>query len=138
MRWLHYLIAILVAAIISCVITIGYHYSYVKPVDGLFIDGIAENAVKIDSLTVKQETDHQQISNAVEFIVAFQGLMNKDTTGYRRLVGNAFGEVVTNFKEAEVRIKTLERRHLELLRAVAVLNKKHWDPAKAAEASGLD
>ena len=131
------MIAVLVMVLVSCGITIGYHYLYVRPVDTLISDGVVANAVKVNDLELKQEMDLKQISAAMDFIVVFQQIAQEDTQHFRGMVGKALGEVVTNFEEAEARIKTLERRHLEVLRAIAILDKKHWDPEKAAEASGL-
>jgi hypothetical protein len=116
----------------------GYHYLYVRPADNIIVENVNKNTQYAHDMAAKQEENQLQISHTIDFIVTVQGLMNKDAIGYRVKVGKAFSEVITNFTGAEERIKTLERRHLELLRAIAVLNKKHWDPAKAAEASGLE
>jgi len=135
---MRYLITVLIAVIISCGITIGYHYQYVRPVDEAIIEDAKINKQHVDDLTGKQAENHMAISNAVDFLATLQRAVLQDTIGYRTQVGKAFGEVIVNFESAQVRLKTLERRHLEVIRALAVLQKKHWDPAKAAEASGLD
>ena len=133
-----YLITILIAVIISCGITIGYHYLYVKPVDEILVKNINDNAADVHVLASKQSENQQQITEAVDFLIALQSSLLLNTVDYREKVGKAFKEVIVNFESAQARIKTLERRHLEVIRALAVLQKKHWDPAKAAEASGLD
>jgi len=119
-------------------ITIGYHYLYVKPVDKILAENIKDNAVDVHTLAGNQIANQRNISEALDFLTALQSSLLLNTVDYRVKVGKAFKEVIVNFEGAQSRIKTLERRHLEVIRALAVLQKKHWDPAKAAEASGLD
>ena len=138
MRWQHYIIAFLVMVLVSTGITIGYHYLYVEPANNIIVENVNDNAQYAHDLAVKQDASQQQITEAMDFLVALQSSLLLNTVDYRVKVGKAFKEVIVNFESAQARIKTLERRHLEVIRALAVLQKKHWDPAKAAEASGLD
>jgi len=138
MRWQHYMIAFLVMVLVSTGITIGYHYLYVRPVNEILAENIKHNTTYAYALADKQSENQQQITEAIDFLVALQSSLLLNTVDYREKVGKAFKEVIVNFESAQARIKTLERRHLEVIRALAVLQKKHWDPAKAAEASGLD
>ena len=132
------LITVLIMVLVSCGITIGYHYLYVKPVNNIIVESVNKTAQYAHDLEGKQKANQQQITEAIDFLVALQSSLLLNTVDYRENVGKAFKEVIVNFESAEERIKTLERRHLELLRAIAILDKKHWDPAKAAEASGLE
>ena len=133
-----YLITVLIAVIISCGITLGHHFIYVGPADEILAENIKDNATDIHTLADNQVANQRNISEALDFLTALQSSLLLNTVDYRVKVGKAFKEVIVNFEGAQSRIKTLERRHLEVIRALAVLQKKHWDPAKAAEASGLD
>jgi len=128
-----YLITLLIAVIVSCGITLGYHFAYVDPVNEALVESVNKNTRAV----AEQDLIDKQLKAAIDIIVAYQSVVSEDTRNYRKLVGKAFQEVITNFGSAEKRIKTLERRHLEVIRALAVLQKKHWDPEKAAEASGF-
>ena len=134
MTWKQYLAAILVAVIVSCGVTLGYHFIYVDPVDEALVENIKNNTEAV----AEQDLIDKQLKITIDVIMAYQSAISEDTKQYRQLVGKAFKEVITNFDSAEERIETLERRHLEVIRAIAMLQKKHWDPKKAAEASGLE
>ena len=134
MTWKQYLAAILVAVIVSCGVTLGYHFIYVDPVDEALVENIKNNTEAV----AEQDLIDKQLKITIDVIIAYQSAISEDTKHYRQLVGKAFKEVITNFDSAEERIETLERRHLEVIRAIAILQKKHWDPKKAAEASGLE
>ena len=117
----------------SCGITLGYHFAYVDPVNEALVESVNKNTRAV----AEQDLIDKQLKAAIDIIVAYQSVVSEDTRNYRKLVGKAFQEVIVNFDSAEKRIKTLERRHLEVIRALAILQKKHWDPEKAAEASGF-
>ena len=134
MTWKQYLAAILVAVIVSCGVTLGYHFIYVDPVDEALVENVKNNTEAV----AEQDLIDKQLKITIDVIMAYQSAISEDTKQYRQLVGKAFKEVITNFDSAEERIETLERRHLEVIRAIAMLQKKHWDPKKAAEASGLE
>ena len=134
MTWKQYLAAILVAVIVSCGVTLGYHFIYVDPVDEALVESVNKNTKAV----AEQDLIDKQLKITIDVIMAYQSAISEDTKQYRQLVGKAFKEVITNFDSAEERIETLERRHLEVIRAIAILQKKHWDPKKAAEASGLE
>lgn len=134
MTWKQYLAAILVAVIVSCGVTLGYHFIYVDPVDEALVENVKNNTEAV----AEQDLIDKQLKITIDVIMAYQSAISEDTKHYRQLVGKAFKEVITNFDSAEERIETLERRHLEVIRAIAILQKKHWDPKKAAEASGLE
>ena len=134
MTWKQYLAAILVAVIVSCGVTLGYHFIYVDPVDEALVESVNKNTKAV----AEQDLIDKQLKITIDVIIAYQSAISEDTKQYRQLVGKAFKEVITNFDSAEERIETLERRHLEVIRAIAILQKKHWDPKKAAEASGLE
>jgi hypothetical protein len=134
MTWKQYLAAILVAVIVSCGVTLGYHFIYVDPVDEALVKSVNKNTEAV----AEQDLVDMQLRATIDVIVAYQSIVSEDAKNYRELVGKAFQEVITNFGDIEKRIETLERRHLEVIRALAVLQKKHWDPKKAAEASGLE
>ncbi len=134
MTWKQYLAAILVAVIVSCGVTLGYHFIYVDPVDEALVESVNKNTKAV----AEQDLIDKQLKITIDVIMAYQSAISEDTKQYRQLIGKAFKEVITNFDSAEERIETLERRHLEVIRAIAILQKKHWDPEKAAEASGLE
>jgi hypothetical protein len=118
---------------VSCGITLGYHFIYVNPVDKAIVKNVNDNELSIK----QQEKVDQQLEMAIGILSAYLKDLSNETRNYRTKVDSALGEGIKNSKEATVRIKTLERRHLEVIRALAVLQKKHWDPEKAAEASGF-
>jgi len=123
-------IAVILFLSVGCVL--GYHYLVLRPVKeivlrnktdvGMLIKGLA----KINGDIVMMDTGLYEMN---------QRLIIKDIQIAKLLQIQELFFLIE--REQTEKIITLERRHLEVIRALAILQKNHWSEKKRFESSGI-
>ena len=124
-------IAVLFVMLMSLGCILGYHYLVQKPVE---------------KIVLRNKTDVEQLMGAVANINGDLTMMyvGMDELNQRLLIKDIQIEKLLTIqelfflieKEQTNRITTLERRHLEVIRALAILQKDHWPEKLRLESSG--
>lgn len=123
-------IAIAVILFISIACVLFYHHSYTSYIDTKIKQRVAVNEAKYERLRdgIKLHiSDQESINQELVIVQAMMLLNDKMKTSL----------IEDRLENIENRLDVLERRHLEIIRAIAILQKDHWTEELRAESSGF-
>jgi len=116
------LVFISIMFLITTVILFGYHKLYVHPVNLNILKTLQTNKIAWE----RQIQLDYDITNKMKSEFYSQYLINHTTSFIFRIQQEIDEEQDMEIKRLNKKVNDLERRHLETLRAICILQKKHW------------